>query len=360
VSPHRTEFAIAAAPSRLYISVMGPRVRMGVLGDLDVSRDGTPVPLGGPCRGCCWRPCWSRAVARFRSTNCEALWDGAPPASALASLQAYVSRLRKALGPGVLASTATGYRLEEVAVAVDAEEFRDAVVQAGGLGGRPAAMVRVLAPALRLWRGPAVLNDLGSRAWSYGYASELGELRQRAHLRLANAHLALGQPDEAAALAAAVWGEQPYHEEAARLLMLARYSGNRQEEALARVRTVPARAWRRVGAGALPRARRAAGGDPRPRSGAAAGGPAGGCRTTAAAAQPRLHRPGRGARQADLALPIRHGGDAGRPGRGGQVRHGPGARASQPRYRRLDPGGDSGSAVLALVELADRLGVGGV
>lgn len=192
---------------------MGPEVRILVLGDLEVRRDGASVALGGPLPRTLLA---SLVVGRGRAVSadqlCEILWDQTPPPSALTSVQAYLSRLRRALGPGVLSSAAPGYRLEEMAVQVDAETFRDAVLQTNGLAERPAAAVRLLAPALQLWRSASVLGVLGERDWAYRYGQELTELRQRARLRLATAELALGRPEEAAALTQSVLAEEPYHE----------------------------------------------------------------------------------------------------------------------------------------------------
>src|SRR6059058_5770462 len=88
---------------------MGPRtgtasaahVRLGLLGPLVATRDGSEVSLGGPRQRAVLAVL---AVAHGRHVTAEqlldALWQGAPPASGAATLQSYVSHLRRALEPG--------------------------------------------------------------------------------------------------------------------------------------------------------------------------------------------------------------------------------------------------------------------
>ena len=63
----------------------------------------------------------------------ERLWEGAPPQSWLTTLEAYVSKLRRALAPGVpvrrsvVVTTSGGYRLDDERVSVDLIVFADAV-----------------------------------------------------------------------------------------------------------------------------------------------------------------------------------------------------------------------------------------
>src|SRR5689334_6866212 len=97
-----------------------------VLGPLEVCRDGRPVNLGGP------KPRAVLAVLLLHAnepvTNARlamALWDEDAPASALRTVQVYVSRLRRLLGddPGRLASGPTGYRLRVGPGELDRERF---------------------------------------------------------------------------------------------------------------------------------------------------------------------------------------------------------------------------------------------
>src|SRR6202012_2970546 len=94
------------------------RLEFGLLGPLEMSVDGTLVPLGTPKQ---------RAVLAMLLMNRNSpvgvdrlitgLWEGWPPSGARASLHSYVSNLRKLLsGAGidpkdVLAAAPPGYRL---------------------------------------------------------------------------------------------------------------------------------------------------------------------------------------------------------------------------------------------------------
>src|SRR4029078_1605129 len=62
------------------------------------------------------------------------LWPEQPPATAVGTLHAYVSRLRRALGAGVLVTTKPGYRLSVGAEDLDVVRFNRLVAQ-----GRTAA-----------------------------------------------------------------------------------------------------------------------------------------------------------------------------------------------------------------------------
>jgi two-component SAPR family response regulator len=116
--------------------------RIRVLGPIEVQVDGRPVELGGPRQ----RTVLGMLVAARRgvvSTDrlIEDLWRGQPPPSATASLQAYVSKLRRLLEPGrspraparLLVSAPPGYVLRVPDEQVDAWRFEGLVRQAGEL-----------------------------------------------------------------------------------------------------------------------------------------------------------------------------------------------------------------------------------
>jgi DNA-binding SARP family transcriptional activator len=76
-------------------------VQVRVLGPFEVSRDGRLWSPGGPKE----RKLLAVLVVHLGEVVsvdaiAEALWDGAPPRSAVKSVQAYVARLRAALGSG--------------------------------------------------------------------------------------------------------------------------------------------------------------------------------------------------------------------------------------------------------------------
>src|SRR5215472_8093790 len=110
-----------------------------LLGPLTVSRGGAEVPVPpGKQRAVLatllLRP--GRPVRLEELT--EVLWGDAPPPSARATLQNYVKRLRRTLGPGAAIVTEPGaYRLDIAADDLDVTRFEAAVAT-----GRAAAAAR--------------------------------------------------------------------------------------------------------------------------------------------------------------------------------------------------------------------------
>ncbi|MEV1177918.1 winged helix-turn-helix domain-containing protein, partial [Nonomuraea sp. NPDC049784] len=114
-------------------------VLIRVLGSFAAEAGGEPVPLGGPRQ----RGVLALLVAARRQVvpvdrMVEDLWRGEPPSRALASLQAYVSNLRRLLEPGrpprtparLLVSASPGYALRLPPGAVDAWRFTELLDEA--------------------------------------------------------------------------------------------------------------------------------------------------------------------------------------------------------------------------------------
>ena len=139
-----------------------------LLGPLDVVVDGRSVPLGGIKQRTLLAILVLHAnevVATDRLI--DELWPDGTPASALATLQGYVSRLRKALDPdgenggaATIAFRPPGYVLTAPAEQIDAFRFEQLVAEAearasNGAAGEAAALLR---DALALWRGAALAD----------------------------------------------------------------------------------------------------------------------------------------------------------------------------------------------------------
>lgn len=211
-----------------------------LLGPLQVTHGGAPVDIGPPKQ---------RAVlaalllahGRVVSTDrlIDAVWGDEVPGSATASLQAYISNLRKALrldtgAASPIVRQAPGYFLAaSTADAVDLIAFTDhcgAARTAIAAGGWHDALAAADA-ALALWRGP-LLEDLRDEEWVRQVAAGIDELRTECRENRVTALLALGRSAEALTDATRLRADDPLRDRACWLLMLALYRSGRGPEAL--------------------------------------------------------------------------------------------------------------------------------
>jgi DNA-binding SARP family transcriptional activator len=254
-----------------------------LLGPVEASVEGQPVPLGGTkARAVLAMLALDAAATVSTDRLIEGLWGERPPATAAKTLQVYVSRLRRALatnGDGAdIVTRARGYELRLAPDHVDVCRF-ERLLESG-------------APrdALALWRGPP-LDDVADEPFAAGEIRRLEELRLAALERAVDADLAAGRHLELVGELESLVAEHPLHERLHWQLMLALY------------RSRPAGRC----AGCLPPGAGAAGRADRP-----------GARARAAAA----------ARRDPAPRPLAHG-------RGGRSRAAAGARAGAPRCGRV-------------------------
>ncbi|NMO57430.1 AfsR/SARP family transcriptional regulator [Actinoplanes sp. TBRC 11911] len=208
-----------------------------VLGGTEVEADGVPVDLGGPLPR---RLVAALLAAEGRAVSEDALaaaiWGAEVPANPTASLQAYVSRLRRILGRDALVRAGDGYRI--AVDDTDVARFAADVARGRELldDERPGEAVRAFDTALSRWRGEAFADLPESYARPH-----LAELRDVAAEERLAARLATGDaPGVVGDLDAAVRAE-PYRERRWELLILALYRSGRQADALAALRRVRAR-----------------------------------------------------------------------------------------------------------------------
>ena len=216
-------------------------VRIGILGPLEVRDEaGQLVRLGGPrLRALLIRLALDpgRVVAADRLAG--DLWPGdgpdpAAPADSGNALQALVSRLRHAAGPGIVEHRAGGYLLAVDPGDVDATRFERAVSEgrAALAAGDPGAGAALLRGALDLWRGPALV-DVADAAFAAGPVARLEELRLAATEDRIEADLALGRGAELAPEAEELATAHPLRERLRGQLMRVLYLAGRQGDALA-------------------------------------------------------------------------------------------------------------------------------
>ncbi|MFF5371961.1 BTAD domain-containing putative transcriptional regulator [Streptomyces sp. NPDC013187] len=181
----------------------------------------------------------------------DALWGGAPPVSARASLHNHIARLRRLLDdPGRLRTVPSGYVLGLDEGELDVHVFDGHVTAArtAHAGQAWERVVRECAAALGLWRG-APLAGLPPEVGGYAFAQRLSEARLLLLEWRYDAELALGGPrlQELVPELAALTGEYPLREVYHRQLMLALHRTGRQAEALAVHRDLRTRLVGRLG-----------------------------------------------------------------------------------------------------------------
>ncbi len=210
-------------------------MRIGILGPLEVRGDaGQPIELGGPrLRALVIRLALDAGQAISIERLCGDLWPGDGPADSGNALQALVSRLRHAAGPGIVQHGAGGYRLAVPPEQVDAAEFERlvGVARAAAAGGDPEQGAAVLREALRLWRGPA-LADVADAPFAAGPVARLEELRLAATEDRIEADLAFGRGAELAPELEELAAAYPLRERLRGQLMRALYLAGRQGDAL--------------------------------------------------------------------------------------------------------------------------------
>ena len=207
-------------------------MQFGILGPLEVSRDGEPLRLGGTSQRALLALLLVHANETLSSERLiDELWPEQPPASGVAALQVRVSQLRKALGSAaqLLETRPSGYLLRVRRGELDLERFSTLLDDADG--AEPAVAAEHLREALALWRG-APLADLSYEAFAQAPIRRMEELRLVALERRIEADLALGRNAALVGELRALVREEPLRERLHGALMLALYRSGRQAEAL--------------------------------------------------------------------------------------------------------------------------------
>ncbi|MEU5864547.1 BTAD domain-containing putative transcriptional regulator [Nonomuraea sp. NPDC047529] len=217
-------------------------LRVTLLGAFQASRGDAVLPVpGARLQGLLVRLALAGGRAVEQGVLVDAIWAEDLPAGPAHALQALVSRLRRALGSaGDVAQVAGGYRLAMDPADVDALRFEQ--LAAAGRDRRRAgdanAAAALLAEAVALWGGRPGVEPAAVAAVASAAATRLAHASVEAVADLADAELALGRADAAAARLTALLAEHPVHERAAALLMDALTAQGRQAEALARYERV--------------------------------------------------------------------------------------------------------------------------
>ena len=213
-----------------------------LLGDVEVWRDGSQLPLGGKQRAVLAVLLHQANAVVARSEIIRLAWGGQAgdtPRTVSDLVADYVSRLRTAFkNAGAadevrLTARAPGYAIEVAEEAVDWHRFRRLVSQARTAHDTAdtADAARLLHRALALWRGPALADLAGSSLDPI--RAQMEERRLAAAEELGTVELGRDGADRVVQLLAELAARQPTRERLAALLIRALQATGRRDEAVA-------------------------------------------------------------------------------------------------------------------------------
>ncbi|MEV6317822.1 BTAD domain-containing putative transcriptional regulator [Streptomyces sp. NPDC051776] len=215
-----------------------------VLGALEARRDAAMLELGPPMR----RALLIRLLLEDGrpvqvERLCEDLWNGVPPAGAVASVHAHVSRLRRLLEPErrrrgeakILVSEPPGYALRVSPESLDTVRFERGVAASRRAlaEGRPERAHDDVVAALALWRGPA-LADVADYGFAAPEVARLEEAKVAAEELRVAALVGRGEYERAVTAAEQLTERHPLREAAWASLLRALYRSGRAADALQR------------------------------------------------------------------------------------------------------------------------------
>jgi DNA-binding SARP family transcriptional activator len=209
-------------------------MRFCILGPLEVHEGERPVALGGhKQRAVLAMLVLRRGTVVSTERLVDALWGERPPATAVKSIQVYVSQLRKELGEGIVLTRDGGYVLDPGAIELDLADFERLAAQgrADLDRGDVRAADEKFTAALALWRGDA-LPEFAYDEFAQIDIARLEELRLSTLEDRFDAELALGRHGRVTGELESLVRDHPLRERLQGQLMLALYRAGRQADAL--------------------------------------------------------------------------------------------------------------------------------
>ena len=231
-----------ARTARLPSSYGGDHVTdFGILGPLEVRRDGVELPLGGRNQRVVLALLLldaGRVVSIDRIA--DELYAGDTPVTAVTQVHRQVSELRRIIDPpgsdpgeSFIETRAPGYAIHVDTDRFDLRGFEQLCARAEQAFDADDATtaLEVLDEALALWRGDP-LADMAGEHFALRAVGRLEELRDRALERRIEARLALGRHADVIPELSELTAATPLRERRHELLMLALYRSGRQVDAL--------------------------------------------------------------------------------------------------------------------------------
>jgi DNA-binding SARP family transcriptional activator len=207
-------------------------VELGVLGPVELVREGELVALGGLKQRLALGLLTARRGGVVPVDDLiDGIWPEGSPVRPRKTVQVYVTRLRRALGPcaDAIRSEAAGYRLDPSVLPVDADAF-ESDVRVAMSESSVEGVVAGLRAALGRWRGDAFV-DLRDCAAIVPSAVSLDERRLATMYELFDREVRVRPREVLAELERAVEAN-PLHEGFVSQLMTAQYRSGRQNDAL--------------------------------------------------------------------------------------------------------------------------------
>jgi DNA-binding SARP family transcriptional activator/tetratricopeptide (TPR) repeat protein len=210
-------------------------IEFRLLGPLEALEDGRSLPLGGRQQRAVLAILLLHANELVSTEQLiDVLWGERPPPTAAATVQVYVSRLRKLLGHELLVTREPGYVLRVDPDTVDAKRAERLVARARSAGD-PGERAGLLREALGLWRGMP-LGDLAYERFGQIEAGRLEEERLGVVEDRIEAEIALGRSTELVTELERLVADNPLRERPREQLMRVLYLSGRQADALAAYR----------------------------------------------------------------------------------------------------------------------------
>lgn len=208
-------------------------MEFGILGPIEVWRDGVPVRLGGPKQRTLLAALLLRPGGLVAGHELvDLLWGDEPPATAPTQIRKYVSQLRLALGSDLIRARGHGY-----AASVDPERLDLTSFDRGAGRGREllaaghgSAAAEALRTALSLWRGPALAD--GTEALLRTHGVHLEERRLATLVDRIQADLDIGRHAQLIGELQSLVARHPLQERLRGQLMLALHRSDRTADAL--------------------------------------------------------------------------------------------------------------------------------
>ncbi|MGK3648897.1 AfsR/SARP family transcriptional regulator [Pseudarthrobacter enclensis] len=214
-------------------------ISVRLFGTFEIRRDGVPLVTAGMA-GCKPRHILEILLLNLgkpvsKDRIIETVWRSAAGGGTVATLESYVSGIRRAIQPGntksgPLRTANGGYVLDPALVDLDLARFRTLVAAAGQAG--PSEAYPLLTEALELSAEPLLGSELASD-WADEARAQLAAERLAALTRAAEAAVRTGRSLDAIRWASTAVSSDPLNERAWTLLVQAYESGGLVGEGLA-------------------------------------------------------------------------------------------------------------------------------